>query len=699
MQRGVRSGEAAAVQGASLGNQQQQSLEREAHQFAAQVGPSAGPAGDDASVANARLSPSTRAFFEPRLGQDLGDVRVHTDSAAQAEARALGAEAFTSGRDIYSAAGQLAPATLAHELAHVAQQQRGAASGVQCRDDEKKPLLINTEKVFTVWSAFVNRQAAAMKLSQDDPRVRAAADAATATQVGPTNFARFAEEYEPAQITLDPVNQAKISAKVEADIAEDEAPKPYLLKNGQPWSSAGAAAELSDEAEGMFADTKDLRTEVARMDHDAIKLKTPEGWEGQLYQYGAGITGMALAPTAGTLSKVVGLPVQKLIAKVRGKKSDASLEKIADEQVSDAVTAYQLTVGDLNQIYEDSRAQYDRFLAATRALDEARTTLRNTDDYPEAAAAYAKAEAAKKEIKAAYIAYASECEMLGIPTKAKNLERTMEDMAEGHTFIMTSVIPIPGASESKAGRALLREAEQAVEELVPAAGKELAKDTGTQVGKEVVKDSGTAGKEALKDSGAAGKEVVKDAKQPIVYEKVPGGLDTPPANDMFPPSDAAAAAVPEEVGLKRAAGDGLVDSAAPAAGDALDPIASAGGKMPAKTAQLLKVKRMANQAGYLVQEAKPTKRDLKAVQAYLAEATPQKGGVAAHDALGMAPKGADVVYLDTVGELKTLTVVSRGALDAAFAQAARYAKQLGKKDILVRVFDMTNGIIYDFIKK
>lgn len=62
---------------------------------------------------------------------DLSNVRVHTDSRAAASARAVDAEAYTLGHNIVFGSGQFSPATpggkrlLAHELAHVAQQQGG----------------------------------------------------------------------------------------------------------------------------------------------------------------------------------------------------------------------------------------------------------------------------------------------------------------------------------------------------------------------------------------------------------------------------------------------------------------------------------------------------------------------------------------------------------------------------------------------
>ncbi|HEX6369536.1 MAG TPA: DUF4157 domain-containing protein [Longimicrobium sp.] len=77
------------------------------------------------------LDPATRAFFEPRLGADLGRVRIHTDARAAESARAVRALAYTVGPDVVMGEGRFSPHTaagqrlLAHELAHTVQQ--GAA--------------------------------------------------------------------------------------------------------------------------------------------------------------------------------------------------------------------------------------------------------------------------------------------------------------------------------------------------------------------------------------------------------------------------------------------------------------------------------------------------------------------------------------------------------------------------------------------
>jgi hypothetical protein len=74
------------------------------------------------------LDVETRAFFEPRLGRDLGSVSVHSDSRAAESASHVRARAYTVGHDVVFGLGQYAPTSvngkklLAHELTHILQQ-------------------------------------------------------------------------------------------------------------------------------------------------------------------------------------------------------------------------------------------------------------------------------------------------------------------------------------------------------------------------------------------------------------------------------------------------------------------------------------------------------------------------------------------------------------------------------------------------
>jgi hypothetical protein len=126
--------------------------EREAHRIATDlVGP--GPPGIAGTAApgvampsdgaapspggGTGLLPGQRTYFEGRFGVDLGQVRVHTDHAADAAARAVDAVAFTRGDDIGFRRAAYAPDSpagrylLAHELAHVVQaRSRGGGPSV-----------------------------------------------------------------------------------------------------------------------------------------------------------------------------------------------------------------------------------------------------------------------------------------------------------------------------------------------------------------------------------------------------------------------------------------------------------------------------------------------------------------------------------------------------------------------------------------
>ena len=79
------------------------------------------------------LDAGTRDQMGSHFGQDFNNVRVHDDNEAHRAAKSLNAEAFTTGRDIYFSQGAYNPSSqggqklLAHELAHVVQQNQGAA--------------------------------------------------------------------------------------------------------------------------------------------------------------------------------------------------------------------------------------------------------------------------------------------------------------------------------------------------------------------------------------------------------------------------------------------------------------------------------------------------------------------------------------------------------------------------------------------
>jgi hypothetical protein len=69
------------------------------------------------------LEPGIRADMEARLGHDFSQVRVHDDALAARSAAAVDARAYTVGRDVVLGTTSPPQSLLAHELAHVVQQE------------------------------------------------------------------------------------------------------------------------------------------------------------------------------------------------------------------------------------------------------------------------------------------------------------------------------------------------------------------------------------------------------------------------------------------------------------------------------------------------------------------------------------------------------------------------------------------------
>ncbi|MDA0366241.1 MAG: DUF4157 domain-containing protein, partial [Chloroflexi bacterium] len=98
------------------------------------VGPEGGDAGPDveSSVRSAgggqSLPGDVQAQMSGAMGADFSGVRVHADAQASSLNQSLGAEAFTTGSDMFFAQGRYNPGStagrrlIAHELTHVVQQ-------------------------------------------------------------------------------------------------------------------------------------------------------------------------------------------------------------------------------------------------------------------------------------------------------------------------------------------------------------------------------------------------------------------------------------------------------------------------------------------------------------------------------------------------------------------------------------------------
>jgi len=86
------------------------------------------------------LDTATQGFMGPRFGVDFSRVRIHSDRRAVASAQSLNARAYTVGSHIVFGDGEYAPSgeagkqLLAHEMAHLVQQEPGGGLAIQRRE-------------------------------------------------------------------------------------------------------------------------------------------------------------------------------------------------------------------------------------------------------------------------------------------------------------------------------------------------------------------------------------------------------------------------------------------------------------------------------------------------------------------------------------------------------------------------------------
>jgi Domain of unknown function (DUF4157)/Putative RNase-like toxin, toxin_1 len=166
------------------------------------------------------LDESTRALMESRFGYDFSRVRIHHDEQAAASARDVSAHAYTVGSSIVFDRGKYEPHSeaggrlLAHELAHVVQQQSGETRGIQRHPDDtdtpegRKAAADIDETFATLYSTFYSG------VESDSPEVLIAYGE------------NLAPKYETAQAKRDsPLSQlalATILSRIYSTLKSDE---------------------------------------------------------------------------------------------------------------------------------------------------------------------------------------------------------------------------------------------------------------------------------------------------------------------------------------------------------------------------------------------------------------------------------------------------------------------------------------------
>lgn len=206
----------------------------------------------------APLDTETRGFMESRLGQDFGDVRVHTDDKASESARAVNAHAYTVGHNVVFQRGRYEPETdagrrmLAHELTHVVQQRQGPVDGTPQPGGIQ---VSHPDDPFEREAESVADRVMSTPAPESEPTSTAAEPAVAAAPVStdaPVQRQAAEEEEEPAeaQAAAEPATE---QAAAEGGPAEEAPAQEDAAAAASAASDPAALAEKGDEEEESVA--------------------------------------------------------------------------------------------------------------------------------------------------------------------------------------------------------------------------------------------------------------------------------------------------------------------------------------------------------------------------------------------------------------------------------------------------------------
>ena len=195
------------------------------------------------------LPDAMRLTFEPLFARSFANVRVHSGPRAAQLADGIGARAFTRGSDIYLGDGGQRPATIAHELAHVVQQDgsRAAQARVSAPDDVHE-----READRAAHDVLAGRTAQVAAASAPPMLQRAPGDSAKDAVTNPP-----ATTNQPMLAGFQPTIASQYPSLVlllpEADIAGLEAASEVRYKRATKTEQKAAAAEAKTSAQVPLA--------------------------------------------------------------------------------------------------------------------------------------------------------------------------------------------------------------------------------------------------------------------------------------------------------------------------------------------------------------------------------------------------------------------------------------------------------------
>ena len=307
----------------------------------------------------------------------------------------------------------------------------------QSVDAPKSAVLASYDQIEATYVSWHKLKARSLGAKLNDPKVMAAASAATRTQVGPLNYERWLKQRGGlflTNVTIGPIEYKEDEKKSNEDA---------------DWSPAGRLRNY----QALNARALKLNKGVVAVEYQVDKLKTPEGAKGYMYQYGqagfAAMYGVGFR-TLGTardklnpwqqasemgwklvFNKETGA-WEKIWSSTAGKQWD-DVKKYGSEMANTTTTSYEIASGQLHALYLSTRPSYNQFQSALSTFygDSGTSAFNRVDGMMLELEALGVMTGALATMETSAAEYANLVKTLGVIEKAGNIAKLSQSIEGG----------------------------------------------------------------------------------------------------------------------------------------------------------------------------------------------------------------------------------------------------------------------------
>ncbi len=408
------------------------------------------------------LPASERSFFESRMGWNFSNVRIHSDTQANARAHELGTPAFTMGSNIFLGAGAPSPGTdasrrlMAHELTHVTQQQRtGSAPAIQ-RKGGNQPIRPtstlsrgpdgDTVSIQGIPYAIIRSKSRALRpkgakrdafSELQKPEILDHERAGVSlTYTVTLDYENYQDDltitYLPGrrkiQTTVFPSVDCHVLAlgdQSEPPTPKEQAEAPKFDPEVASWARSD---ELTKQALSLNASLDGLWRQAKRLEFGTVSGLAAGGFGAM---YGVGANGLSLGLDVVDSTAQLALPVPDIHGKVEAVKQLGSTPDQARAIGRSASASWDIASGKTNDIYEKTRGPYKKFSDAYSAFFTAKTEFVKHRGYYDRAPHLGAMNKAMDEMMVAAKEYRDLCIELGVPAQAARVDELERAIVTG----------------------------------------------------------------------------------------------------------------------------------------------------------------------------------------------------------------------------------------------------------------------------